>query len=128
MKKDDLFDKIEIPVDLESRLEALIDDLADKEKQTRRKARQQGLWAMGIAASITLFISVVLFFSSDKENFLPLTAQITPPAEDPELACLEAQKALILVSANFNKGLNQLEIANNEIEKSNKKLNEVLRK
>ncbi|GHT07676.1 hypothetical protein FACS189426_01550 [Bacteroidia bacterium] len=128
MKTDDLFDKIEVPADLESRLETLIDDLAEKEKQSKRKARQLRLWAVGVAASIILFFSAGSFFYFDRENTISLTAQTFHPDENTENACIEAQKALALVSVNFNKGLNQWIIANKEIEKSNKKLNELLRR
>jgi hypothetical protein len=128
MKTDDLFDQIEIPADLESRLGALIDDLAEKEKQSTRKVRQMWLWTAGIAASIALFFSAGLFFYSHRENRTPIVAQTVNPATDPDIACLEAQKALALVSVNFNKGLNQLAMAKDEIEKSNKKLNELLKR
>jgi hypothetical protein len=128
MEKDDLFAQIEVPADLESRLETLIDDLAEKENQSKRKARQLRLWTVGIAASIVLLFSVGWFFHSDREHPVPLTAQAVNPAENLEISCLEAQKALVLVSVNFNKGLNQLAMANNEIEKSNKILNAVLKR
>ncbi|GHT26165.1 hypothetical protein FACS189432_00010 [Bacteroidia bacterium] len=128
MKTDDLFDKIEVPADLESRLETLIDDLAEKEKQSKRKARQLRLWAVGVAASIILFFSAGSFFYFDRENTISLTAQTFHQDENTENSCIEAQKALALVSVNFNKGLNQWIIANKEIEKSNKKLNELLRR
>jgi hypothetical protein len=124
MKTDDLFAQIEVPADLEVRLETLIDDLAEKEKQSKQKAKQLRLWTVGIAASIVLLFSVGWFFHSDREHPVPLTAQ----ANNPEISCIEAQKALVLVSVNFNKGLNQLAMANNEIEKSNKTLNEVLKR
>jgi hypothetical protein len=47
---------------------------------------------------------------------------------DPEIACMEAQKALLLVSRNFNKGLNQLAMVSQELDKSNQILNKTFKK
>jgi hypothetical protein len=127
MKKEDLFDKIEAPADLEAKLETLINRLDEKEKQKKREKRQTLLWIGSAAASIVLFISMSLFFHANKEKNI-LTTQTITSIEDQEMACLEAQKALELVSRNFNKGMDQLTIVTNEIEKTNNILNNRLKR
>ncbi|MDR3340044.1 MAG: hypothetical protein LBT25_08170 [Candidatus Symbiothrix sp.] len=123
MKEDDLFDKIVVPADLESKLEALIDRLAEEDIRAKRKSDRLRLWTTGIAAGITLLLSVGLYFQSGRQSDAPLTAQTGYTVEERDIAITEAQKALILVSRNFNKGLDHLAVANNKIEKTNEKFN-----
>jgi hypothetical protein len=128
MNTDDL-DKIEVPAGLESKLEVLIDNLDKKENQLKRKVKQIRLRTISIAASVALFISAGLFFiHSNNEDQSPITAQTVDTITDPAMAYQEAKKALELVSRNFNKGINQLAMATNKIEKSNKTLNKTLKR
>jgi hypothetical protein len=126
MKKDDLLDNIEVPAGLEAKLEALIDNLAGKERASAKKARRIRLWAVRIAASLALLISIGLYFHPEKKDNQQITCPSGAVINDPEIAYREAQKALILVSLNFNKGVNQLELATNEMEKANYKLTKLL--
>jgi hypothetical protein len=128
MKTDNLFETIEVPENLASKLETLIDELSEKESKTKRRTARIQLWAASVAASVVLCISAGLFFHSGKEVNSPFTAQSTDTLTDPEQAYAEAEKALVMVSLNFNKGLDQMAMAMNEIEKSNKKLNEILKR
>jgi hypothetical protein len=128
MKTDKIFDEIEVPAGLESKLENLIDQLAEKDRQSKRKGEQIRLWIVSAAASLALLISVGVLLNSRNENNSPVAAQKVNTIEDPEIACQEAQKALTLVSLNFNKGMDQLAIVTNEIEKYNKTLNKTLKK
>jgi hypothetical protein len=127
MKTDDLYAEIDVPAGLESRLESLIDNLADTERKSKKRAKQTKLW-MSIAASAVLLLSIGLFIRFQSEKNLPVTSQQVNTIDDPEIAYLETQKALKLVSMNFNKGLNQLGIITDEIDKSNKILNKTLKK
>ena len=127
MNKDDLLDTIEVPAGLESRLEILIDHLAETEKQNSKIRRFH--WQLsGLAAGIALLLSIGIFLHSNNSENTQLTAQATALSKEQELACLEAQKALILVSQNFNKGMDHLALVVNEIEKSNNTINKTLKK
>jgi hypothetical protein len=128
MKTDKIFDEIEVPAGLESKLESLIDRLAEKEEQSKRKGEQIRLWIVSAAASMALLISVGVLLHSKNENHSPVAAQKGNTMVDPEMAYQEAEKALTLVSLNFNKGMDQLAIVTNEIEKSNTILNKTLKK
>jgi hypothetical protein len=126
MKTDDVFEKIEVPAGLESKLAALIDRLANKEEQSKKKTRYIRLWTFSAAAGIALLLSVGWFFHPNTGARLLVVDRPAASMEDPEKAYEEAQKALALVSMNFNKGMNQLALATSEIEKSNKILNNTL--
>ncbi|GHT49228.1 hypothetical protein FACS189440_14570 [Bacteroidia bacterium] len=128
MKTDKRFDEIEVPDGLESKLETLIDQLAEKEQQSKRKGEQIRLWIVSAAASLALLISAGVLFHSKNGNNYPVTAQKVHTIEDPEITRQEAEKALTLVSINFNKGMGQLAIVTNEIEKSNTTLNKTFKK
>jgi hypothetical protein len=125
MKTTNYLNEIKVPDDLESKLETLIDRLDREEKQSKKKAKQIRLWLGSLAASFAILISVGLFinhsvsmFSSDFQN---LTIE-------EKTACMEAQKALLLVSENFNKGMAQITMVSNEMDKTNKTLNKTIKR
>ena len=123
MKTNDWKDEnIAIPNGLEAKLEQLIDGLAEQETQTKRRR----LWvSFSAAASIALLLSMGTFFYTKQARDIQLTAQ---NIENPELAYLEAQKALEKVSINFNKGMNQLAFVSEKIDKTNQILDKTLKK
>ena len=126
MKTDDFLNEIDVPAGLESKLETLIYRLDKEEKQSKRKAIQIRLWVGSIAASIVVLISIGLYiYSSDKTKMF--NASQTATITDPEVAYREAEKALILVSENFNKGLSQLAMVSDQIEKTNKTLDKTFK-
>jgi ATP-dependent Zn protease len=125
---DDTFCKIEAADGLETRLEKLIDDLAEKEKRMENKKRQLRWWISGMVASITLLLLIGFFSNSDRRSMNQWTGQKNNLTQEQEIACLEAQKALVLISLNFNKGMDQLTLAVNKIEKSNSVINKTLKK
>jgi len=123
MKTNDWKDEeIAIPGGLEAKLEQLIDRLSEQEKQTRRRRLWTGTFSA--AASIALLLSVGIYFHTKRSNDSQLAAQI----ENPELAFLEAQKALEKVAVNFNKGMDQLAFVSEKIEKTNQILDKTLKK
>jgi len=124
MKTNDWKDEeIAIPDGLKTRLEHLIDDLAEQEiLQTRR--RRLWLRTFSAAASIAFLLLITVFFPPKKTSNLQLTAQI----ENPELAYIEAQKALEKVSIHFNKGMDQLAFVSEKMEKTNQILEKTLKK
>jgi hypothetical protein len=126
MKTDDFLNAIDVPAGLESGLETLIDRLDKEERQSKRKARQIRLWVGSVAASIFVLISVGLYIhSSDKTKMF--NASQTATINDPEIAYRETERALILVSENFNKGLSQLAMVSDQMEKTNKTLDKTFK-
>jgi hypothetical protein len=108
---------------LETKLSQLIDELAVNEKS---KIRQIWLWIGSIAASFLLLISFGLLFYQ-KNNDTSELAQHTEykdTFDNPEDAAIEVEKALMLLATNYNKGIDQVMVAVNNIEKTN----EIIRK
>jgi hypothetical protein len=126
MKTDDFMNEIEIPDGLESKLETLIDRLDKEEKQAKRKTKQIRLWAGSVAASMAVLISIGFYIHSSGKMKISDGLQITAVNES-EIAYREAEKALVLVSRNFNRGMSQLAIVSNEMEKANKTLNKTFK-
>ena len=116
-----------MPEGLEQRLEALIDDL---DRREGGKAKTQAFWLRigGIAAAVALVLVVGGLYLSWPEPTPELVAeQPTSTVEYPEEAYLETVKALTLVSANLNKGLDQLAMAETKIDRANTIVNETLK-
>jgi hypothetical protein len=124
MRTEDLHEA-DVPAGLEARLEALIDRLAESEKRSAKK-RKIRLWTAGIAASVVILISTGWFFIP-KNEFVASNVSGIQEITDPETAYIEAQKALELVSRNFNNGLDQLNVITIELEKSNELINNILK-
>lgn len=107
----------ELPEGLSERLEGYIDQLAAVEthqKQTRHAKRRTLYWLTAVAAS--LFLGIALFFPTEEIHTRPTTADTFT---DPEEAALVAQEALAFLSSQFNKGLNQVSEAQEEVQKVN---------
>jgi Ni,Fe-hydrogenase I cytochrome b subunit len=126
MKTNDFMNEIDIPAGLELRLETLIDRLDKEDKQAKRKTKQVRLWAGSIAASIVVLISAGFYIHSSGKMAVSDNSQ-TATISESEIAYREAEKALVLVSRNFNKGMSQLAIVSNEIEKANKTLDKTFK-
>ncbi len=127
-------ENIDIPPMLESNLESLIDGLARQEEEKRvilkpqQKKRHIMRWIGSAAAGIAILISVGIYFNSNRNIDTPLTGQteLKDTYSDPEEAYREAQKALALVSSNFNKGVSQVAVVSENIDKANEILNRTL--
>ncbi|SFF84647.1 hypothetical protein [Prevotella sp. KH2C16] len=94
-----------MPDDLE--LESRIDEWNTVEKSFGRKAMSKSLrWAVGIAASLLLILSLGVFLNQqeDASSFALQEDTYT----NPEDAYKETRKVLMLFSENLNKGLNAL--------------------
>ncbi|GHT63573.1 hypothetical protein AGMMS50239_19770 [Bacteroidia bacterium] len=126
MQTDDFMNEINIPAGLESKLETLINRLDKEEKQSKQKTRQIRLWAGSIAASIAVLISIGLYINASGKMKTSDASQ-TAIVDDQEVAYREAEKALVLVSLNFNKGLSQLALVSDEMEKTNKTLDKTFK-
>lgn len=114
------------PEGLSRRLEERIDALAAKEEEEKRKTRplprrrQMLYWLSGAAASILLCAGLFHYEAPSRGSRLADT--YTNPRE----AAATAEKALLLLSQNLNKGISQVDGAGQEIEKVNNILNKHL--
>lgn len=101
--------------DLENQLNNLIDNLEAKERFKSKKIGWK--WIGSIAASVAIIVSLSIYmFSGHKYSDTPLYVDTY---SDPEEAYIQTQKALLLASSKLNKGFDQLEMMNNNIEKAN---------
>ncbi|MDR0232919.1 MAG: hypothetical protein LBI82_12510 [Dysgonamonadaceae bacterium] len=115
---------------LETKLSELIGTLANEETaKVDVSKRQIWLWAGSVAASFLLLVSFGLLFhhNNDKEAFASQHTQYKDTFDNPEGAAIEAQKALALFSANYNKGIDQLAMAVGNIEKTNEIINKTFK-
>lgn len=122
---------IEVPTALESKLNTLIDklDIEDNkakivEFSNKPKNKLRRLILTGsVAASLVIMISVGLYIN--KANPIKNTA-VTVQTADEQKQIEEAQQALLLLSENFNKGVDHLSLVSANIEKTNGILNKTL--
>jgi len=128
-------ENVDVPADFEPRLSLLIDRLAEKEqKDNMHPHKKIHLWKQiaGIAASIAIFISAGIYFSksarNDDNKFSDRETKLVDTYSDPQQAYAEAEKALIILSANFNKGVSQLSVVSNNLDKSNEILNKTFKR
>lgn len=125
---DELIDKAlqeeqALPEGLSRRLEQQIDAwAAAEEKKTRTLPRRRSLyWLSGAAAVALLCIGIFQYdVSSHSHNRLADTYT------NPQDAAVAAEKALLLLSQNLNKGISQVDNAQQEIDKVNNILNKHL--
>lgn len=122
---------VDIPLGLESRLNSLIDELAEAEAKefvsmpVTRKTNHRQLWVRvgGIAASLAILFSIELIVNDKEEGDMSVqlahNVELKDTYQDPDVAYQEAEKALLLVSANLNKGVNQISVVSKSIDKSN---------
>lgn len=127
---------VDVPLSLESKLNSLVDELAEKENQEAVKVemkpqtnrRAMWTWIGSAAAGVAILISAGLFFSKSTTSIPdePVVAHTQPDQELSEAdkqAVKEAEEALILLSSKFNKGVNQLALVSSNIDKTNEILN-----
>ncbi|MDR0384466.1 MAG: hypothetical protein LBH60_00135 [Prevotellaceae bacterium] len=140
MKVKNSHDEIKVPADLEARLEALIDRLAEAEKQSRKRTVAY-LWTGCAAACVTVLIFAGLLLTPKKKSFdtgvsetvSHIEDSLTPnnvnvggdgfsggirQIDDPETAYREVKKALELMSDNFNRGIDEIEKSSEIISKT----------
>lgn len=119
-----LHEEQNIPEGLSQRLEMQIDAWATAEKkQARLVSRRHTLYLLaGIAASILLCLGIF------QPALLPIHPKhvLTDTYTNPQEAAAAAQKALLFMSQNLNKGIDQAQEAREEINKVNSILNKHL--
>lgn len=127
---DELIDKVlredqTLPEGLTNRLEQQINAWAATEKKEtmRSSFRRRSLyWFSGAAAAILLCAGIFQFTGTGGNN-----RQLTDTYSNPQEAAIAAQKALSLLSVNLNKGIEQMNDAQQEIDKVNEILNKHLK-
>lgn len=122
---------IDVPSDLEFKLERLIDELDSKEKIQKNastlKIKRVIGWTASAAACIAILISVAFYFNQKPDITDPSIAGTperieTLSSQDKE-NLKEAEEALILLSSKFNKGVDQLAVVSTNLDKTNELLN-----
>ena len=100
-----------LPEGLSRRLEEQIDAwAATEEKKTRSLTRRQTLyWLSGIASSILLCIGLFQYEASYQAH-----DRLSDTYTNPKDAAVAAEKALLLLSQNLNKGISQVDNAGQE--------------
>lgn len=124
-------DQVEVPSSLESKLNNLIDELEEKETKEikpQQSKRRLMTWVGSAAASVAILISVGLYLNNRPETVdTPLAHQQDGDqqqlSEEDKKAVQEAEEALMLLSSKFNKGVKQMAVVSDNIEKTNEILN-----
>ena len=114
-----------LPEGLSERLEQQIDSWAAAEKkETVRSSfhRRSLYWLSGAVAAI-LLLCVGIFGLTDLNTG---KQQLADTYTNPQEAAIAAQKALAFMSSNLNKGIDQINDAQQEINKVNRILNKHL--
>ena len=86
----------------------------------RNKAKRNWRWIGGIAATILVLVGVGYGITNMGEDMRPPTPQDT--FSDPEAAYKALQATLIEVSANLNKGIEQIEETRIDVTKVNQEV------
>jgi hypothetical protein len=119
---------IRIPQGFSERLEQRIDrHIKETDAGNKNKSVQPGIKRLfigiGSIAATLLLLAGIFFF---REKSTVESYAITDTFTDPQEAALVAERALMLVSLNLNKGLSPLEKVKESMDKTNKLLNENL--
>lgn len=113
-------DTIQVPADLEGKINASLDTLIAKEKQQVTFSFKKWTW-MAAAAVLFLIVSLPFYLTHTTEQI----AQPTQLSQTDREKIEEAQRALLLLSKNYNKGLQQLALSQEVLTESHQVLNKV---
>lgn len=116
----------EIPPELEKSIDTLIDNLEKDEKRSipleqpskSNIKRINWTWVSGIAASLFIILSISIFTYNQEISHKNMV--IADTFSDPKEAYLETEKALLYVSNKLNKGFEQVESLQKNMDKTNK--------
>ena len=120
-------EKIPIPEGLEERLSKKIDEWEQEEKKEKAAVRRlplPNILRYAAAAACVVLVFGVGYHILSQDKYTNLAEQDT--YQDPVVAQQEAERALMLLAANLNKGMGQLEKAKALSDKAEKTLNEQL--
>lgn len=110
----------QLPDGLSRRLEEQIDRWAAADEQLKRKRFSPTRQWIGIAATALLLLGL-------SGLYLMQTPTIPDTYSNPKEAAAATEKALLLLSQNLNKGFEQVEKANLEMEKAQVILNKTIK-
>ena len=117
-------ERIPIPEGLEERLSAKIDEWDLSSRHTSfSPPRGSRRGAFLLATSFILVCGIGLYLALSPSNKGSIDTY-----DDPEIACMEAQKALQLLATNLNKGMAQYEAVNVKGRQAEEILNKQLTK
>ena len=121
-------DALEVPSALAKRLEKAIDRLERQEQeQVARRKTLKRLWiqAVSVAAGLALLVSIGWLTGNEEKS---TTNEITMAqlSEEDQQKIREAEKALLLLSSTFSKGIEQMELISMGLEKTTTILNKSL--
>jgi hypothetical protein len=111
--------QIKIPEGVSERLEKSIMQM-DVSQKSQTLKRQLHYWISSAAAVTLLCIGLFFFF------FRPSPPKLVDTFSNPEEAALVAEQSITFMSMQLNKGLNKVSDAEQEIEKANQLLNNIL--
>lgn len=114
-----------LPEGLSERLEQQIDSWAasEKKKTVRSSFHRRSLYWLSGAVAAILLLCIGIFGLTDLNTGRQLADTYTNPQE----AAIAAREALAFMSVNLNKGIDQMNDAQQEINKVNKILNKHLK-
>lgn len=117
---------LNMPSNLETKIENLIDRLEEQEKKTKLTFRNIVKWT-SIAACVTLLLSTGIYLNkiSITKNDHPLAENANNISTD---EVMKVKNALALLSSNFNKGLDQIDEVKGSFEKTNNILDQTFNK
>ncbi|GHT20646.1 hypothetical protein FACS189429_8770 [Bacteroidia bacterium] len=124
-------EEVEIPQTLENKLNTLIDNWAAAEKPKTFALLKIWLWTGSIAASAALILSVGFYFLNNDKNTQyadNLTINVENLSEPDRAKIIKAEHTLMLVSQNYNKGLNALHKAEKQIQQTQNIVNKSFNK
>ncbi len=123
---------IDIPSDLESKIETLIDALDRQDKsKIRNKRKQLLIKSISVAASLVILFSVGYLMKQESDS-KQQTAGVTPVenyqfSEDEIKALQETERVLLIFSSNFNKSLEPIALMSEKVNKTNNILSSTLK-
>ncbi|MFZ5939973.1 MAG: hypothetical protein ACOYXB_05315 [Bacteroidota bacterium] len=97
--------RIEIPSDLDNRLEEVIDRAERNEARTRKISLMS---LSGLAAGLMIILAVYLAYIREDRNTVITAANYSDTYDDPVKAYEETMKALNYISSRFNDGTKEL--------------------
>lgn len=120
-------EEIEIPNTMEQEIISVIDNQEGSEKfqqlVSQKKKRNLSILFRIAAVGIFVVLSTIFILQKTEKEENKYYAYSQNTFSDPEVASIEVQKALCLVSTKFNKGLNKLDAANQDLDKMNRIVN-----
>lgn len=117
-----------VPAGLEDKLSRLIDEKAEEEQRffRRNRTKRNWRWIGGIAATILVLVGVGYGITNMGDELRPPTPQDT--FSDPKAAYKALQATLLEVSANLNKGIEQVEETRMDVTKVNQEVRKEIQK